>query len=386
MGRVVYTLIALWLGHFCVDFMLGIWPIFKTMRHLDLAIAGTIVSAAAFAGEGMQIVFGGLSDRGYSRALIASGVLLASAATFLVAFESYTSMGFLMFLTLMGSGAFHPAAAGIVGSLTENRKGLFITIFASGGSLGLACSQISYLVAYDWLNGHTAWLSLFPFVLALVIAFVPLSRRQANKKPLDFKEVFRFFRVPTLRYLWMAQVCNQALVWGLIFLLPDVLTARGYDKWIAFGGGHLALILGGACTLIVAGHLADCIPPRTVLLSSTLMGALLFYTFLFMPLLSNTFVIILLAGLGAAISSFNPVSIALGNRYVPGKPGLISAFLMGIVWCVAEVLGPCGGGLLTLLFSEDAAAKSLMVLGVSFLAALAVLIRLPEETTELVTE
>nr|MBA2728798.1 hypothetical protein [Parachlamydiaceae bacterium] len=64
------TLAALWVGHFSVDFMLGIWSVYKTIAGLDLALCGLIVGLCAFIGEGLQAYFGTLSDRGYRTQLI----------------------------------------------------------------------------------------------------------------------------------------------------------------------------------------------------------------------------------------------------------------------------------------------------------------------------
>ncbi len=54
----IRSLIFLALAHFLVDFMIGIWAIYKTIAHLDLFLAGVISGVGAFIGEGMQIFFG----------------------------------------------------------------------------------------------------------------------------------------------------------------------------------------------------------------------------------------------------------------------------------------------------------------------------------------
>src|SRR5262245_61254312 len=78
------------LGHFCVDFMIGVWPVFKTMMQLDLAKAGLLASLCALIGETFQSVSGTLSDRGYQKMLIMCGVALAAVS----ALFSYTSSYF----------------------------------------------------------------------------------------------------------------------------------------------------------------------------------------------------------------------------------------------------------------------------------------------------
>jgi FSR family fosmidomycin resistance protein-like MFS transporter len=66
----------------------------------------------------------------------------------------------------------------------------------------------------------------------------------------------------------------------------------------------------------------------------------------------------------------------------PEHKASIGAFLMGMVWCVSEAIGQCGGGVLTTFFSDDAPAKALEVIGALFLVGLLAAARLPQETKE----
>lgn len=56
---------------------------------------------------------------------------------------------------------------------------------------------------------------------------------------------------------------------------------------------------------------------------------------------------------------------------------------MGLVWAVAEFLGPGGGGLLTKLFSDDAAANALSIIGLLFITGLGLAASLPQEEAAL---
>jgi FSR family fosmidomycin resistance protein-like MFS transporter len=96
----------------------------------------------------------------------------------------------------------------------------------------------------------------------------------------------------------------------------------------------------------------------------------------------------LLAIVGASLGLVQPVAVALGNKLGKKNPGLVSAFTMGMVWCVAEMVGPGGVGLLTKLFSEDAPAKALMAMGLLYPALILAAYKLPqgEEEAVLATE
>lgn len=385
-NRLFLTVAVLWLGHFLVDMMLGIWPIYKTMVNLDLAWAGLIGGACAFAGEGMQIIFGSLSDRGYRTSLIVIGLLATVASAFLMYTESYTAVFLLCLITCLGSGAFHPSATSMMGNLPSPRKGLLIGLFASGGMLGMALSQLIFTQTHAWFEGHVAWLAIPVLILAGCVAFSQLEAKSAPstepRKHVDFKLFATFFKRSDLRALYFSQVCNAALFWGTMFLLPDMLLSRGYDSWITFGGGHMALILGGAVMMVPAGYLADRYSSRSVILSATAISMGLFYTMFLLPSMDAHVLLGLLFVMGAMLGVVNPVSVALGTRLVPEHKGMVSAFLMGMVWCVSESIGQCGGGLLTRCFSDDAPAKALAVLGVLYVVGFAMASLLPQETAQ----
>lgn len=376
------TVLFIWIAHFLVDFMIGIWPVYKTMAHLDLAKAGFISGICAFIGEGLQIAFGPLSDRGYRKLLIICG-LLATAACSMVSYTTDYILLFLLFLSVcVGSGAFHPSAVGLIGSLTLEKKGLLIGIFASGGALGMASSQLIFSNSHSFFEGNTIFLVIPTVLLVLSLLFYPLhGAENSNRKMvqrINLKAFAELFRRRDLSALYFTQICNSSILWGFIFLLPDILLSRGHANWVCFGGGHMCLILGSAIMMVPAGYLADKYSSKSVLINATIAGAILLYLFYFLSETSPAVIFAILFMLGGVIGVCNPIAIALGNRLSPESPGMISAFLMGMVWCVAEGVGQFGGGLLTKLFVEDAPAKALACLGVLFFIGLAFCQRLPD--------
>lgn len=381
---------VMWMSHLLVDFMIGIWAVYKTMAGLDIAWAGLIAGASALIGESLQGFFGPLTDRGYRQRLIIFGLILTASSALMAYTENYFILFILFLSTCIGSGAFHPAAVSVMNELSDRHKALLMTIFQSGGALGLAFSQLIFSQAYFFFEGHTLFLA-FPAVL--LIALVTLkgfggqgTPQIAAPKINSWKMFGSFFRIAELRNLYFTQLSNQSIFWGTVFILPDVLANRGYDDWICFGGAHLFLILGGAVMMVPAGYLADKYSCKDVILISTLSGGLAFYAFLANPLLTPTMLCLLLFGLGAALGTVSPVVLALGNRLSPQNPGVISAFLMGLVWCVSEGIGQGGGGLLTKLFSENAAAYSLCCLGTLFILGFAAAWKLPKVEQDLQLE
>lgn len=377
-------LLVISLGHFLVDMMIGIWPVYKTIVGLDLAIAGLISASCALMGEGLQILFGSLSDRGYRKTIIFGGLLASAASVFFVYTEAYMSLFALYLCTCIGSGAFHPSAVSVIADLPTERKSLVVATFTAAGALGMAFSQIIFTQTHFFSKDYVILLAL-PTALLVFLSLFNRVGSQAMRTPgeakhhFKLKNILRFFREKELRMLYFTQISCATMFWGTMFLLPDVLSSRGYETWLAFGGGHMMFILGGGMMMIPAGYLADKFSSRSVILTSILTGMVLFYLFLMTPDMSNYNLMALLFGMGASIGIVNPVAVAMGTRLVPNQKGLVSAFLMGLVWCVSEGIGQAGGGFLTRSFTDDVAAKALAVLGVIFLLGIAAAAQLPQK-------
>lgn len=375
-------LLTVWLCHFAVDFMIGIWPIYKTMMQMDLALVGIITAVGVCLGEGMQLLFGALSDSGHRRIVLLGGIL-ATLAAVLYPYATTLSYIFPLFaLTCIGSGAFHPAACSLVTSLSSKRRALYATIFTSGGMAGMATSQLIFTHTHQFFSGHTFILAFPTLCLLFYIGFratLSAPEQENNHRPPAFNlnAVREFFHKRELVYLYIIQVANQSVFWALVFLLPDVFKSRETSSWVASGGGHLIFIAGCASMMIPGGYFADKYSPKSVLFVATFTGVMWFYALLFSPDLSEQMLLTLLFFLGASLGVSNPVTVAFGNSLMPNNPGVVSAVLMGLVWVVAEGVGPGGAGVLSTYFTDDAPAKALMVVGVLYFAALYVIPKLP---------
>jgi FSR family fosmidomycin resistance protein-like MFS transporter len=363
------SLLALAGGHFAVDCCTGIWPVFKTLAGLDIARAGLIATAGSMAGNGLQVAFGFLADRGWRRRLVVSGVCLAGAVTLVpLAAGSYLMMFALVLATQLGSAAFHPSATGAAGSLSRSRTGLMIGLFLSAGYVGYSLSQVVFSSVYRHAPSLTPVIALLPLAAAAMIA-----RRGPELLPVppSDRDARSLLRVPLrpLAPLFAAQVFTNAVSSSLIFLLPDFLLARGAPTWMVEGGGHFGLVAGGCLGILPAGHAADRFGARRVLLVAN--GATLLFLAL---LLGRTGAPVVDLGLVTALGAFNAmtgvVSVAEGNRLVPGQASGVSAILMGLAWCVGA-LGPVTAGWLADPARGGTPAEALAWLGLALPLALA---------------
>lgn len=349
--KVLTVVLPLWFGHFMVDTFTGIWPIYKTLANLDLVKAGLIATIGSFLGNSLQILFGILGDKGWSRILISVGVLMAGSISMItyVDTNNYMLMALLVLMTYIGSSAFHPIATGTSGTVSNKNTGVIIALFLSGGYIGYGFSQLIFTWIYKTTDGHTSIMYIFSVLTAILLAlYAPIPEKKA-KSLKQIWDATKQLRKP-LFLLYFTMAMSASINIGFIFLLPDFLKTKGVETWMIMGGGHLVYILGSCIGLAPAGFLADKFGPRQVMLAGLLATGGLLTTLVLMNSENILYIIINLLLLGAATNTCSIVGIAYGSKMFPNQAGTICGLLMGCVWCLS--------GLSALIFSWLADPKS----------------------------
>ena len=339
-----WTLLALAGAHSAVDCCSGIWPVFKTLAQLDIATAGLIATIGSMTGNGLQIAFGVLADRGWRKRLIVTGVAVAGAVTFAPwAVRSYPIMGALVLATNVGSAAFHPSATGAAANLSRRRVGFMIALFLSGGYLGYSLSQLLFSAVYRSAHALTPLIALLPLAMAAAIAFGLRVPGETRKLRAVEWRTLRGHLGP-LAPLFAVQTLAGAVNVSLVFLLPDLLLSRHAAPWIVGGGGHFALIAGGCLSLLPAGQASDRWSARRMLVFANVTTAAALGLLLLRGS-ASTLDLLVVTALGAFNGVNSVAAVAEGNRLLPGQASAVSALLMGLPWCVAA-LGPVVAGVL----------------------------------------
>lgn len=375
------TLAALSAAHFAVDCCTGIWPVFKSLAQLDLVKAGLIATVGSMTANGLQIVFGTLADRGWRKHMLVGGTVLAGAITFVPYAGSYALMFALQLATALGSAAFHPSGAGAAGEVSSSRTGVMIGIFLAGGFLGYGFSQLLFTALYVRAAGSTPAILGVPLAAAATLAALLPAGRRGRPAPAHPRRALGA-RATGLLPLFGVQVFATTAFQSLVFLLPELMAARRAPDWIAHGGAHFGLVAGGCLALLPAGHSADRWGARRVLVvGNAATGVLL---------------AVLLAGSGAPVAGlvlvtacglFNGVNtvvtVAEGNRMLPGHASAVSSLLMGVPWCLGA-LGPVVAGALAEPARGGSPVLALSWLGLAIPLALvsALLVRPRRDATE----
>lgn len=363
------SLLLLWVSHLLLDFFTGIWPMYKTIAQMDLAKAGLIAGVSGFIGEFLQVFFGYFCDRGHRKTILMVGLFLASMMLWITFTGGVVSSFFILLMLMLGSGSFHPAAVGFAGSLSTNGKSRSILFFASGGAIGLAISQIAFVHVLDNFQGQALIFFVPVAAVLFLLALYPFPKTY-QPRALSVKEFFQPIMKAkrALLLLYLTQVANYTLYLAFIFLLPDLMAAKGCHHWLCMGGGHLTFILGSALLMTPAGFLCDRFGPKPVLLCVILSALILLYAFLFRSTLSASESVLFLGCLGGMMGTINPILVSWANRLVPESPSTVSAILMGFAWCLSN-LGTLWAGLLSKSIHVDPITSTLAWMGLLLAAA-----------------
>lgn len=357
------------IGHFIVDFCIGLWPVWKTMAGYSIVEAGVIAGVAVFIGEGLQAFFGPFADRGYWRGLIAFGICAGAISLFIPITSTVYMAGLLFFITCIGSSAFHPTAVGIVSSVKGFSKPVLIAIFHTSGLIGLGISQIVFRTMCDidvWLPSILVVLPIGLFLFLYLHTFrnaKAIVQKEHEVSEIKFSIFFDFLRNRQLRKLYLLSLANQIMVWSFLFLLPDILLEKGTRLPFAFGGGHCAYVMGAASTCVPLGILAKRLNTPLVVVVTYIASIFSLTFFLFQSTNDPMLLGVTLFSLGGASGAIAPLTLAIGHELEPKMKASVSAFLMGFVWIFAEGLGYGLSSFLASLFAKDPATTALMIMG-----------------------
>ncbi|HET6439369.1 MAG TPA: MFS transporter, partial [Anaeromyxobacter sp.] len=322
-------------GHLSVDACAGVWPVYKVLANIDLRTAGAIATISTLAGNGLQLAFGPLADRGHRRLLVGLGVA-AAGAVFLFPYASGpAALLALVLLASAGSAAFHPAGAGHAGSLRTGRTGLALALYLAGGYLGFAGSQLAYSGAFHALQGRLAPFLALPLVLGAAFALAgrapsdsPLAGRL--EPPAGEHGAIAWGKIGAL---FAIQALSAAVGVAVQFLTPEVFGADG--STLAMGGAHCLATLAGAAALFPAGAARDRFGARPVLVVANVLAGLSLVLLAFDRGRGPGAALSLILVFNFANAANTVVALAEGTEGLSGSGSSVSALLLGLPWLAA---------------------------------------------------
>jgi FSR family fosmidomycin resistance protein-like MFS transporter len=339
------ALVTLMLGHFTVDSYVGLLPVLYPLLigrfHLDLGTVGLVTLAYTGMASISQPVFGLMADRWGTR--FTGLALIWTAATF-AAVGFAPTFGWLLavaFASGAGSGAFHPLGALTVrGLLPQRGASTAMSIYVTGGTVGLAAGPIIGIVAFGLFGPRGTALMLVPGVAIAILLLVAMRRRPEAARPSS--QQLRTETAVALVPLLATIGVMASRSWTTITLqafTPTWYHQLGYGPWF-YGPLATTLILASALGTVGCGALADRFGRRMVILASLVLSVPAVALFVLFPGPLGFLWAVLVGGLAASTA---PLMLMLAQELMAGRAGLASGLIMGLGFVSGAIGTPITG-------------------------------------------
>jgi FSR family fosmidomycin resistance protein-like MFS transporter len=333
----------LFFGHMLNDgyasFFAPLLPLLIKRLDLSLAMAGLLGTVRILISSLAQPGLGLLVDRVQRPSLVVVGPLLTICAMSLIGrVGTFEQLVLLMLVSGLGTALFHPAAAALVATGSENNRGLVMAFFSAGGTLGGALAPLLIVTVVGMFGiGSTPWL-LLPGLLLLLWVAISLRRTLPTRERVTTAEKQTIVSRPLL-LLWSVIVLRSMAAISFANFLAVLVAQRGDSTFI--GGAAISVFLfSGAIGGFVAGNLSDRLGRKAVILVTLVLATPSLLLFLYGP---QSLSLVTIAVAGLFIFASTPVGVVAAHELLPGKTGLVSGLVMGLAWGVGGlVLTPIG--------------------------------------------
>jgi FSR family fosmidomycin resistance protein-like MFS transporter len=246
-----------------------------------------------------------------------------------------TSLVLLVVLAGLGVALFHPVASGLVGQVGLRQKGLSMSVFLTGGSIGYGVGPlVAVALASSW-GLPSIGVAVVPGILTAALLHwlalgLPVQTDRSVTRPTPRMaggrlEVRRFFPLILLTFVVMLRA-GLSITLGTF--LPLHLTQEGSTLLLA-GLAVTIFRIAGAAGGLIGGPLADHIGRKRILFLSFALALPFLWGF------SNAegwMVLAFLAAAGAILNSSAPVSVIIAQETTPDNPSMASGLMIGFAW------------------------------------------------------
>jgi FSR family fosmidomycin resistance protein-like MFS transporter len=322
-------------SHTTVDAALNILPVILPLlvERFDLSYAqvGAAAALSNISSSMMQPAFGWVSDRWPTRwfmwvGIAWTGVLMGCVGVV----PNYVMLLLVIFLTGVGTAAFHPIASIAVTLASGHQRGLAMSFFSAGGNVGFAIGPVvaAWLVARFGLSGTLVVMAPGLLMAAAVYAWRGAFAGRPLARPADGPS-----RLPSIPWRALTILCAVIMLrsWGysgLITFIPLFLHEQGVSLQSA-GWSLFAFLFFGAVGGLLGGHLSDRVGRQLVIAASLLMfPALMALGLVTVGPMQRVF----LGVAGAALLASFSVTVVFAQELLPRRLGLASGLTLGLAF------------------------------------------------------
>ncbi len=327
-------------AHFANDFYANVLPVMLPLIQakfdLSLTLVGFASTVFTSAASFLQLAFGWMGDRLKGNLVLWGPILTGVFVCIAGLMPNYA--GFLLALVVSGAGTamFHPQATALAGSLAHTRRGMAISLFIAGGSLGFALGPAlsAFLFEFSaqrwqrWEIGLWILLGFGLILFVLLKIYLPVFHTKAAKHQETLWSVLK----PLSTMCFIVVLRHAVFLSFMTYLIIFLQEQRGYsyaEANIVF----FIFLTGGAISAILGGPLSDRFGRKPVILFS-LAGA---FPFLWLFLQFENWIGLAALPIGAMLLGMNnPVIVAHAQERLPHHASTASAITMGVGWGIGS--------------------------------------------------
>ena len=343
----------------CSQFLPIVYPIVRDRLGLSYTEIGLLALVASLGTSVAQPLFGYVSDRWNSRWMGAVSVAWIGLIMGLVGLtSSYAALALTIGLGVLGSAAYHPTGATIASSAVKGRRGVSVSIFSVGGSVGSALSPLLITAGIGWL-GTRGTIVLVPLALtysAVLFAFLrPVDRGAPKQTPATKRAPPRHVLVG-LGLTVLAVMCLAWFQGSLRTYLP-IWVEQQSGSLSAGGGMMFTLMATMGVGSLIGGALSDRVGRWQMLI--TVFGLLAPVAWAFVGA-SGVAQWALIVAIGMLLGATFPISIVMAQETWPSGMGVASGLVMGLGWLPAGI-GASVTGAIADRVSLEAGLRTLII-------------------------
>lgn len=317
------------LNDMCTNFLPQLIPMLVLSRGFSVSAGTTLVAAFTMSSSLVQPLFGYLVDQKGKRWLVFVGTLWMTLLLGISGFiENYAVLLVVSTLAGLGTAAFHPQAAGMVGQVSGNKKGFVLAAFIAMGNVGLAVSPLVLLPLFHRYGTQYTWVIMIPGVIAALLLYKFAPREQSsNVTPPGLSHVWSTLKKSSseLSILMLVVAIRSFVHTGLMSLLPIYLLSKRFSPEHT-GDLVFATLLAGAVGGLIGGYVSDRFGRKPLVVISLALASTCFYGFLYTSG-AISYVFLALGGM-ALLSSFS-VTVAAAQELIPENKALASGLSLG---------------------------------------------------------
>lgn len=310
--------------------------------NLSFSLLGVLISITSICGSMNQLLFGYWSDRVKKGSFIVLGTAVAAI------FLSSTALApnvFILALLLIAGGsgvsAFHPQATAAAGRLYKDRRGLGLSIFITGGNVGLSISSliITYIASNFGLENVIFW--AIPGVIVSILSYLLLykdgelfQRPQALDFGVSRLQEFKVNLKPLL-ILYAIVSLRAATALSITTFLPLFLKARGASD-MNVGVAIFTFMISGTIGMMIGGYISDKTDRKNIILFSLIFATPALYALLMSHHDVRFFIFLFISGF--ILNSSLTINVAMAQELIPSSVSIASALTMGVGWGTGGIL------------------------------------------------